>query len=459
MGHLLSADYIRSLSDAILKESSENLFLTLNFCGENTLYTRCNHSKIRQQSTVHQLGVNIQVFCRPESSNPQSFVGSTHCFLSGDLKEDLKRSQKLIHEVRNIVVKGPAEKYLSPPTMKSESFLDLVEEGHDLFELNSLEKLFSYVSDTDFVGIVTSGSMVRAHASSLGSFHYFRSHGTCVDYSLYLTGKEKAVKRLYYTDVLSSEKLMAEMEKAKSFLKPLNKESVTVPRGKYKVFLEPIAFADLMDMFSWEALSEKAISEKKGPFHAIREPERTLPKFSSKFHLLEDFNKAKIPMFNELGELAPIKLDLIKDGTLQNSLVSSKSAKEYNIPTNYADFTEEMRSPKVKTGNLQEKDILSELDHGLYISNLHYLNWSDHQKGRVTGMTRFACFKVENGKLVAPIHNMRFDDSLFNLLGENNVVDFTSHRAFIPNIYSYKFRRAGGLHVPGVLLNEMEFTL
>ena len=31
--------------------------------------------------------------------------------------------------------------------------------------------------------------------------------------------------------------------------------------------------------------------------------------------------------------------------------------------------------------------------------NLHYLNWSDNIGGRITGMTRYACFWVENGEI------------------------------------------------------------
>ena len=31
-------------------------------------------------------------------------------------------------------------------------------------------------------------------------------------------------------------------------------------------------------------------------------------------------------------------------------------------------------------------------------------------------MTRFACFAVENGELVAPIGVLRFDDTLFRML-------------------------------------------
>jgi predicted Zn-dependent protease len=43
---------------------------------------------------------------------------------------------------------------------------------------------------------------------------------------------------------------------------------------------------------------------------------------------------------------------------------------------------------------------LKTLGTGVYISDLHYLNYSDRQACRMTGMTRFACLWVEDGELV-----------------------------------------------------------
>ena len=37
------------------------------------------------------------------------------------------------------------------------------------------------------------------------------------------------------------------------------------------------------------------------------------------------------------------------------------------------------------------------------------------------GKTRFGCFIVEGGELVAPINTMRFDDSVYSMLGDNPI--------------------------------------
>ena len=87
------------------------------------------------------------------------------------------------------------------------------------------------------------------------------------------------------------------------------------------------------------------------------------------------------------GEISDIELPLIIDGALKNTLISTRTANEYNLSTNFASQGEYLRSPVMKEGLVEEQDILKELNTGVYLSNLHYLNWSDQLGGRVTGMT------------------------------------------------------------------------
>ena len=68
-------------------------------------------------------------------------------------------------------------------------------------------------------------------------------------------------------------------------------------------------------------------------------------------------------------------------------------------------------------GGLGREAIFKELGTGIYLSNLHYLNWSDSFEGRITGMTRYACLWVENGRIIGPIETMRWDDSIYRLFG------------------------------------------
>jgi predicted Zn-dependent protease len=112
----------------------------------------------------------------------------------------------------------------------------------------------------------------------------------------------------------------------------------------------------------------------------------------------------------------------------------------------------------MREGTLEEKDVLQALGTGLYLSNLWYLNFSDRPAARITGMTRFATFWVEDGRIAGPVGPMRFDDSLYRMLGEN-LVDVTRNRDLLPDASTYGERSTSSERLPGILLKSLRFTL
>ena len=95
--------------------------------------------------------------------------------------------------------------------------------------------------------------------------------------------------------------------------------------------------------------------------------------------------------------------------------------------------------------------MLSALDTGLYVSNLWYLNFSDKPAARMTGMTRFATFWVDKGEIVAPVTPLRFDDTLYRMLGEK-LVELTRSRELLLSTSTYDERSTSSSRLPGALL-------
>ena len=149
---------------------------------------------------------------------------------------------------------------------------------------------------------------------------------------------------------------------------------------------------------------------------------------------------------------------MIENGELKNTLVSSRSAKEYGVESNNAESGEYMRSPKMAAGSLNHEDVVSEIGKGLYLSNIHYLNWSDNAGGRITGLTRYACFWVENGEIIAPIETMRFDDSFYNFFGER-LLEVEDKSSVNPEVETYGGRSLGATTCPGILVDDFALTL
>ena len=64
------------------------------------------------------------------------------------------------------------------------------------------------------------------------------------------------------------------------------------------------------------------------------------------------------------------------------------------MATNGASSWEAAESIDMAAGELTQDTLLTQLDTGIYINNLWYLNYSDLAACRMTGMTRFATFWV-----------------------------------------------------------------
>jgi predicted Zn-dependent protease len=241
----------------------------------------------------------------------------------------------------------------------------------------------------------------------------------------------------------------------KSKLNLLNRPTQVISRGLHNVYLEPMAVAEILGTLSYGSLSQGAFNKGYSPLKKLKDKE---VKLSPKFSLTENFDLGLSPLFNSSGELSPNKVSLIENGELKSLLTSTATAKEYNIETNFADASEATRSLEVRAGTLETNDILSKLGQGLYLSNLHYINYSDLQTARITGMTRFACFYVEKGEIVGPIQDLRFDESVFNIFGDN-LVELTKESSVYVSTSTYLKRELGAMKAPGALIKNFNFTL
>jgi predicted Zn-dependent protease len=149
---------------------------------------------------------------------------------------------------------------------------------------------------------------------------------------------------------------------------------------------------------------------------------------------------------------------LIEAGRLVGSLVSPRTAREFGLETNGASGDEGPESLAMAPGTLAAKDALAALGTGLFVGNLHYLNYSDRPAARITGMTRFATFWVEDGRIVAPVDVLRFDDTIFRMLGAN-LEALTAETELMLASDSYHQRQLASMRLPGALLSELTFTL
>lgn len=450
---LLNKDYFYNLCEKFFSLRKDKEHFSISYSAESSHFLRVNQAKVRQNGLIEDGELSIHYFYEISSgdSTPLKHVSSS-ITLTGLSYLDHEELKSCLNQLRQEAESAPMDPYAVLP--KSGQSSEKIKTGSLLHPENAPETLLNPVSHLDIVGIYASGPVVRAMANTSGLFHWFATETFSFDYSIF-TPQQKAIKGTYAGISWDNQHYLNEIEKSKSHIALIERPSVQIERGAYRTYLEPAAVSELVQMLSWNGVSEASIQQGDSPLVQLRKGEK---EFSPLFHLKEDFRGGEVPQFNSDGDLAPEVLPLIDSGKLKNTWISTRTAKEYGLQSNGATQYEGLRSPVVEAGKIDPSQKLKELDTGLYLSNLHYLNWSDLKNSRVTGMTRYACFWVEKGQIKAPIENLRFDDTLFNLFG-NRLIGLTQSLSYLPEVGTYGRRSLGGMWSPGILVSEMKFTL
>lgn len=431
------------------RQSDESFCLTVH--AETSDYIRFNHANVRQAGRVSQAEAS---FSYQKTASKSVSLGLS---LTDDIDVNTKRLSDALTKARHLASTLHDDPYLVP-FEKSES-------SHAVFDadLPPVEDTISFISniakDLDLVGLLTQGRVLRYVRHTEGTKHIFKTQSMVFDYSVYgartADGSIQSVKQVVYATKDAHTVISASLVKARQQLADLAKPIKTLAPGSYRVYLEPAAVGDIVSLFSWNGVS--AASYKKGT-SALAQWIDGKVELSPQFSISDDFNIGLSPRFNSRGELAPSCLAIADKGNFANMLVSSRTAKEYELTSTFATGGEGLRSINMAPGTLEKQSILTALGTGIYISNVHYLNWSDPNSARITGMTRFACFWVENGVIQGPIQDMRFDDSIYSLFGAQ-LEAVTAFTEVLPETGTYDERSIGGSCVPGVLVKKMAFTL
>ncbi|MCX7675319.1 MAG: metallopeptidase TldD-related protein [Bdellovibrionaceae bacterium] len=425
---------------------------------EKVWYLRLNQARIRQMTFVEQ--AFLQISLQKDQKQWNIELG-----LSGNPQDDIQRIKHDINQATshwNEIETHPRffPFTFAPPATYRECSL----ESFDPEITHKLSHWLTQRARGDLCGLFCYGHSYVFSTNSLGVEREFLNLNGFFDYSLYdqnQLGQPKATKDTYFFQEFNPEALEERWQKKHQEITLLKKASRPLERGLYRAYLTPDAVAELLSTLSWGGLSYDALQKGICPLEAFFRGER---EFSSQLSLRENFNLNLGPSFNSLGEIPPRELPLIQEGKKQNLLVSSSSAHKYGIPSNFAEGHggwgyESPRSLEVLPGTLSDSDILKSLGTGLYLGALHYCNWSHQQSASITGMSRFACFWVENGEIQYPIEDFRFDVSLYELWGPRGLLGLTEKAEIMPRTGTYGARDLGGMKSPGFLVDGFRCVL
>lgn len=495
------------LCERLCQELRGEEVLFCNLAGEDSDFVRLNGNRIRQAGGISAWGLSLDLMAAQRQVQ-------ANCDLSGDRDADLARARSLLQRLRERLPHVPEDPYLNYSTTATESFRiqgsgnglgeGLMSRGKglggedksgtgellgvrtesrvqddpgvrkasrvqdesgprrgsvggaapsgDWDSAGVIAELTQAAAGLDLVGIWASGELSAGLASSLGHRHWHASRSFNLDFSCYLAG-DKAVKANLSGQAWDPQALAARLAGVRRELEILARPARVIPPGRYRAWLAPAAVAELLELLAWGGFGLKDHRTAQTSLLRLARGERP---FDPRISLHEEHGRGLVPGFTAEGFVKPQSVTLIAAGRYQDCLVDSRSAREYGQVVNAAGEAPE--SLALEPGELPVTEMARQLDTGLAIGNLWYLNYADRNDCRITGMTRFATFWVENGEPVAPVEAMRFDDSLYHLWGDR-LEGLTRERELIVSPETYEGRSSASALLPGMLVSGIDLTL
>jgi predicted Zn-dependent protease len=450
MPRVAGESYFNMLAMGLRRFVKGNEHFTCSYAAEQSDFVRFNHGKIRQAGHVDQAYLTLRLIDEQMDGLRQVALTMT---LSGNASEDLAHCQRALGSLRGIVRDVPVDPYFIVETAGFASRnvrVGVLPSGVDM-----ASTVCELGVGHDLVGFLATGPVQRGFASSYGHNNWHEVANFNFEWSLYFEG-DKAAKSSYAGFDWQPDVLRGKIIRAANDVALLRRPVRTLEPGSYRVYLSPMAMHEIVGRMCWNGFSAKARATRTSPLQKLYDGQIDLSPLVS---ISEHTGSGVMPIVQSDGFRRPEHVDLISRGKPASLLASPRTAREYQLQQNGAETNEESpQSLDMAAGSVEQDHVLRELGTGLCINNLWYLNYSDRMNCRLTGMTRFATFWVENGEAVAPTNVMRFDDSVYRMLGDH-LTGLTATREFIPESRTYQSRSTASMRLPGAFIDGFNFTL
>jgi predicted Zn-dependent protease len=441
----LIREYFAGVANSLTSQLQGDEVYTAYLAAEDSDFCRFNHGRIRQVGHVVQQQLTLSLISRER--HIQSDV-----MLTGAWEIDRDRIRSAMSWMRAALTELPEDPFMQYAREVRNT---------ELIQANRLPSADEMVSDIvrqadglDLVGFLGAGGIYRGFANSLGQRNWYETYSHNFGWSCYLEA-DKATKSSYAGFEWDSSELASKIGESRQALADLARPQRDMRPGKYRAYLAPAAVSEITDLLGWSSFGVKAQRTMQSPLIRLVKNEQSL---HSAVNIAEHTAQGVAPNFDGAGFIRPERVELISGGRHVGALASSRSAREFGVDAAGCNSQESPESLEILPGSIDSSAILEALGTGLYINHLWYMNYSDQNACRMTGMTRFATFWVENGEVVAPVPVMRFDETLYDLLGKN-LVGFTDRSEFILGSSTYLQRATTSSRLPGALVETFNLTL
>ena len=434
-----------ALADVIAANIKADEGFLARFSGETSDFVRFNRSAVRQAGSVDQRYLTLELF------NGRRHAAQV-LSLCGTAVEDAAQVKAALSTLRDVLRDTPEDPHFlvnTAPQSTTRMLPGILPSADE-----AVDAILRAGLGHDMVGFYAAGPIHRGFANSFSQRNWDTVRAFNIDLSFYLRA-DRAVKMSHAGTAWDVAAFAAKVDAAKARLAALARPAKTISPGGVRVYLAPAAMEEVMGMLSWGGFG---LAEHRTATTPLIKMIEQGAKLSSSVTLTENIGAGLAARFQEEGFVKPDAVTLIANGAYKDCLVSPRSAAEFGVAPNGADGSESPVALDMAAGHLATADILRTLGTGVYIGNLWYLNYSDRNTCRLTGMTRFATFWVENGEIVAPLNVMRFDDTVYRMLGDN-LAALTTERDLLMSTDTYEARSTRSMRLPGAIVEDFRMTL
>jgi predicted Zn-dependent protease len=439
---VVEREYFYTLADSAGAQAKNGEAALLNLRGESSDFIRYNRTRIRQAGRVRQARLRLTLV-RDRRQASATFD------LSGDESADRSRLASMLCELRQLCKMLPEDPYQQFATAVNST--DRKDPASLPGAGEATAQIVAAFDGLDMTGIWACGESCCGFANSMGQRNWHAVGSFNFDCSVH--DGAQSVKHSLAGQNFDAEALDAAATRARQTLSILSRPPRRLDPGRYRAYLAPEAMVAILGLLSWGGFGLKSQRSGRSPLTRLVDGEIHLdPRVS----IFEDVASGFAPSFTGEGFIRPRRVSLIEDGRFATHLVDARSAREFDQRVNAS--LEAPLSLEMAPGALADEDVYNALDTGIYVSNVWYLNFSDRNACRITGMTRFACLWVEDGVPQGPIEPMRFDDTLYGLLGER-LLQLSKERPLSLDPDSYEGRSFCSARLPGALVEGLELAL
>jgi predicted Zn-dependent protease len=232
----------------------------------------------------------------------------------------------------------------------------------------------------------------------------------------------------------------------------LGEHPIEITPGDYEVILEPPAVAEMMDFFASLGPNGRIFHEQAS-YLRNKMGKRV---FSSKLTIWDDpFNAGTIPLAFDFEGYPKQKTLLVRAGVPKAIVYDSYLANKYKQRnTGHALPAPNTEGPIpgnliITPGKKTSEQLIKGVKKGLLITRFWYVRMLHHYQMNITGMTRDGTFLIVNGKIVYGVKNLRFTQSIPEVL--RNIVELSRES-------SIQLSWVGAGYYPFLFIKKFHFT-